>query len=31
VISAYVDPRVLRWVAGVGFIAVGGWVLLSHE
>ncbi|MBM4385625.1 MAG: TMEM165/GDT1 family protein [Deltaproteobacteria bacterium] len=30
VISEYVSPRVLRWVAGVGFIAVGVWVLLSR-
>jgi putative Ca2+/H+ antiporter (TMEM165/GDT1 family) len=26
-----VSPRVLRWVAGLGFIAVGLWVLLGSE
>ena len=30
-ISRFVDPRVLRWVAGAGFIAVGLWVLLSGD
>jgi putative Ca2+/H+ antiporter (TMEM165/GDT1 family) len=30
-VSEHVDPRVLRWVAGLGFIAVGAWVLLGHE
>ena len=27
VISEYVSPRALRWAAGLGFIAVGVWVL----
>jgi len=31
VVSQYVDPRVMRWIAGVGFIAVGLWVLVSGE
>jgi putative Ca2+/H+ antiporter (TMEM165/GDT1 family) len=31
VISEFVSPRVLRWVAGLGFMAVGLWVLLSAE
>ena len=31
VLAAYVNPKVVRWVAGVGFIAVGAWVLLAHE
>jgi putative Ca2+/H+ antiporter (TMEM165/GDT1 family) len=31
VVSEYVDPRILRWLAGLGFIAVGLWVLLGHE
>jgi len=31
VVSQYVDPRVLRWVAGLGFIAVGAWVLLARD
>jgi putative Ca2+/H+ antiporter (TMEM165/GDT1 family) len=31
VASGLVGPRVLRWVAGLGFIAVGLWVLLGRE
>jgi len=31
VISEFVSPRVLRWVAGLGFMAVGLWVLVSAE
>ena len=30
-LAEYVSPRVVRWVAGIGFIAVGIWVLLAHE
>jgi putative Ca2+/H+ antiporter (TMEM165/GDT1 family) len=30
-VSQYVDPKVVRWGAGIGFIAVGLWVLLAHE
>ena len=30
-IAEYVNPKVLRWVAGSGFIAVGVWVLLARE
>jgi len=30
-ISETVDPKVMRWVAGLGFIAVGVWVLASGE
>ena len=30
-LAEYVSPRVVRWVAGVGFIAVGIWVLLARE
>ena len=26
-----VDPRILRWLAGSGFIAVGIWVLLARD
>ena len=29
--SEHVDPRVIRWVAGLGFIAVGVWVLLGND
>ena len=28
-LSQVVSPRMLQWVAGVGFIAVGAWVLLG--
>ena len=28
-ISAYLDPNTLRWIAGLGFIGVGGWVLAT--
>jgi putative Ca2+/H+ antiporter (TMEM165/GDT1 family) len=27
-ISQYVSPRILSWVAGLGFIGIGGWILL---
>jgi putative Ca2+/H+ antiporter (TMEM165/GDT1 family) len=30
-VGELVSPRVLRWVAGGGFIAVGLWVLLARE
>ncbi len=30
-ISELVSPRVLRWVAGSGFIAVGLWVLIAGD
>ena len=30
-VAEYVSPRVVRWVAGFGFIAVGIWVLLAPE
>jgi len=30
-LAEYVSPRVIRWVAGVGFIVVGVWVLLARE
>jgi putative Ca2+/H+ antiporter (TMEM165/GDT1 family) len=30
VISEYVSQRLLRWIAGGGFIAVGLWVLLAR-
>jgi putative Ca2+/H+ antiporter (TMEM165/GDT1 family) len=29
-ISRTVDPNVLRWIAGIGFVAVGVWVLVSR-
>ena len=30
VVGEYVNPKVVRWVAGLGFIAVGIWVLVGH-
>jgi putative Ca2+/H+ antiporter (TMEM165/GDT1 family) len=30
-VAEYVDPRVVRWIAGLGFIAVGLWVLVGGE
>jgi putative Ca2+/H+ antiporter (TMEM165/GDT1 family) len=26
-VSQHVSPRVLQWVAGAGFIAIGAWIL----
>ena len=31
VVAEYVSPRVVRWLAGAGFIAIGFWVLLGHD
>jgi len=30
-VSEYVSPKVVRWVAGFGFIGVGLWVLLARD
>ena len=30
-VADHVSPRVVRWVAGFGFIAVGFWVLAARE
>jgi len=30
-IGRYLDPKLLRWVAGAGFVAVGIWTLWSGE
>ena len=30
-VAEHVSPRVVRWIAGLGFIAVGAWVLLGRE
>ena len=30
-VAEYVNPKVMRWVAGIGFIGVGIWVLVSGE
>ena len=29
-VGQYVSPKVVRWVAGLGFIAVGVWVLVPR-
>lgn len=29
-VAAYVSPYVVRWLAGLGFIAVGLWVLIAR-
>lgn len=31
VVATYVSEKVVRWVAGIGFIAVGTWVLLAKD
>ena len=30
-IAEWVSPRLVRWIAGIGFIAVGLWILVSGE
>ncbi|HKA16152.1 MAG TPA: TMEM165/GDT1 family protein [Myxococcota bacterium] len=30
-IADHVDPRALRWAAGLGFVAVGLWVLFGRD
>lgn len=30
-ISEYVDPKVIRWIAGLGFVGIGIWILASAE
>ena len=30
-ISAYLSPGVIRWVAGLGFVAVGVWILVAAD
>jgi putative Ca2+/H+ antiporter (TMEM165/GDT1 family) len=30
-IADHVNPKMIRWIAGLGFIAVGVWVLLARE
>ena len=30
-ISEHVSPRAIRWLAGLGFIAVGVWVLVARD
>lgn len=31
VVAEYVSPKVVRWVAGLGFMGVGLWVLVARE
>ena len=30
-VAEHVNPKVVRWAAGLGFIAVGLWVLLARD
>jgi putative Ca2+/H+ antiporter (TMEM165/GDT1 family) len=30
-LAEYANPRLVRWLAGIGFIAVGVWVLLARD
>ena len=30
-VADHVSPKVVRWVAGLGFIGVGVWVLLGND
>ena len=30
-VADHVDPRLVRWLAGLGFIAVGVWVLVAGD
>lgn len=30
-VSNYVDPKILNWVAGIGFVGVGFWILLAGD
>ena len=31
VVAEHVSPKLVRWVAGLGFLAVGGWILVAGE
>jgi putative Ca2+/H+ antiporter (TMEM165/GDT1 family) len=31
VVADHVDPKIVRWIAGFGFIAVGVWVLVASD
>ena len=31
VVAEYLDPRIVRWIAGLGFVGVGVWVLLASD
>jgi putative Ca2+/H+ antiporter (TMEM165/GDT1 family) len=31
VLAQWLNPKVMRWAAGLGFIAVGLWVIFSQE
>ena len=30
-VAEWVSPRVLRWIAGAGFVAIGLWILLRGD
>jgi putative Ca2+/H+ antiporter (TMEM165/GDT1 family) len=31
VVAEYVDPKIVRWIAGLGFVAVGAWILIAGD
>jgi putative Ca2+/H+ antiporter (TMEM165/GDT1 family) len=31
VVAEYVDPKIVRWIAGLGFVAVGVWILIAGD
>ena len=31
VVADHVDPKLVRWFAGLGFVAVGLWILLARD
>jgi putative Ca2+/H+ antiporter (TMEM165/GDT1 family) len=30
-VAERIDPKILRWIAGLGFVAVGLWTLMSRD
>lgn len=30
-VAEYVDPKLVRWLAGLGFVAVGLWILVARD
>ncbi len=30
-VANYVDPKIMNWLAGLGFVGVGLWILLIRE
>lgn len=31
VVAEYLDPKIVRWIAGLGFVGVGVWVLFASD